>query len=376
MTRVVLAGLGHAHLFVLDAMRTGRLGSCELVVCTGEADHTYSGMTPGWLGGRYQREELSLPVAPLVAAAGATLLPHHVVGVDPSARTVQLADGSSTPYDLCSIAVGSLPSGLDLPGVRAHSRALKPLSEVAAIIDAVETMARRGSGRVVVVGGGVAGVEVALGVVARAQLVSARARLDVTLIGRESEPARDRAPAARRLIMRALQRHGIAWRGEVTVHGVSAEAVQCANGDLSSELTIWATGASAPSWFAASGLATDARGFLAVNGALQSVGDARVFAAGDSAAMVDSAHVTKAGVYAVRMGPRLARALASAIADTPLDTDWTPQRRFLALLNTGDGRAIASWGPFAAEGHWAMAWKDRLDRQFLEQFDWGGGANR
>lgn len=368
MTRVVLAGLGHAHLFVLEAMRTGRLGRCELVVCTGEAEHTYSGMTPGWLGGRYRREELSLPVAPLVAAAGATLLPHHVVGIDPAARTVRLADGASTPYDLCSIAVGSVPSGLDLPGVRAHARALKPLSEVAAIIDAVEMMARRGGGRVVVVGGGVAGVEVALGVVARARLVSASARLDVTLIGREPEPAFDRAPATRRLVRRALQRHDITWRGEVAVRGVSADAVQCADGDVPSDLTIWATGASAPAWFAASGLAVDARGFLAVNGALQSVSDSRVFAAGDSAAMVDAAHVAKAGVYAVRMGPRLARSLASAIAGAPLDTAWSPQRRFLALLNTGDGRAIASWGPFAAEGRWAMAWKDRLDRAFLQRF--------
>lgn len=368
MTRVVLAGLGHAHLFVLEAMRTGQLGRCELVVCTGEADHTYSGMTPGWLGGRYAREDLSLPVAPLVAAAGASLLPHHVVGIDPAARVVHLADGSSTSYDFCSIAVGSLPSGLDLPGVRAYARPLKPLSEVAAIIARVEAMTQRGEGRVIVVGGGVAGVEVALGIVARARLVSPRTQLQVTLIGREPEPAFDRAPATRRLVRRALARHQITWRGEVVVQGVSAESVQCADGDLPSELTIWATGASAPAWFGASGLATDARGFLAVNGALQSTSDARVFAAGDSAAMVDAAHVAKAGVYAVRMGPRLARSLASAVAGSPLDTKWTPQRRFLALLNTGDGRAIASWGSFAAEGRWAMRWKDRLDRQFLERF--------
>jgi pyridine nucleotide-disulfide oxidoreductase family protein len=368
VTRVVLTGLGHAHLCVLEAMRTGQLGRCELVVCTGEADHTYSGMTPGWLGGRYRREELSLPVAPLVAQAGATLLPHHVVSIAPAARVVHLADGSSTSYDLCSIAVGSVPSGLDLPGVRAHARPLKPLSEVAAIITQVEAMAQRGDGRVVVVGGGVAGVEVALGVVARARLVAPSTRLEVTLIGREPEPAFDRSPATRRLVRRALARHGIAWRGEVVVRGVSADAVHCADGDLPSELTIWATGASAPAWFAASGLATDASSFLAVNSGLQSTSDARVFAAGDSAAMVDAAHVAKAGVYAVRMGPRLARSLASAIAGTPLDATWTPQRRFLALLNTGDGRAIASWGPFATEGRWAMAWKDRLDRAFLARF--------
>jgi len=45
-----------------------------------------------------------------------------------------------------------------------------------------------------------------------------------------------------------------------------------------------------------------------------------------------------------------------------------PQRHFLALLATGDGRAIASRGPFGAEGAWAWRWKDRIDRRFLQQF--------
>ena len=38
------------------------------------------------------------------------------------------------------------------------------------------------------------------------------------------------------------------------------------------------------------------------------------------------------------------------------------------VFATGDGRAIASRGPFGAEGAWAWRWKDRIDRRFLQQF--------
>jgi hypothetical protein len=40
----------------------------------------------------------------------------------------------------------------------------------------------------------------------------------------------------------------------------------------------------------------------------------------------------------------------------------------LQVFATGDGRAIASRGPFGAEGAWAWRWKDRIDRRFLQQF--------
>ena len=53
-------------------------------------------------------------------------------------------------------------------------------------------------------------------------------------------------------------------------------------------------------------------------------------------------------------------------AEPPLR--YRPQRRVLALLNTGDGRAIFSYGSFAMSGRWAMALKDRIDRGFMRRF--------
>ena len=48
--------------------------------------------------------------------------------------------------------------------------------------------------------------------------------------------------------------------------------------------------------------------------------------------------------------------------------DYQPQHRFLALLATADGSAVASWGPLSAQGRWVLRWKDKIDRRFLQQF--------
>jgi selenide,water dikinase len=366
--RLVLAGLGHSHLFVLEAAIQGRLPDCELVVCTGEPDHVYSGMVPGWLGGRYEANEVFLPVEPLVKAAGATWRQAHVTGLEPVARTVTLADGSTEPYDLCSVAVGSVPTGLDLPGAREHAVPLKPLDNIRQIVLRLEALAASGGGNAVVVGGGVAGVEIAFGVAARLKLLGARETTTVGIVGREPAPAMDRGARVVRRVQQALRRNGITYTANTEVVAITADAVQTGVGAIPANLVIWATGPAAPSWLAETGLATDERGFLLVDDHLRSVGMPDVLAAGDCATLASHRGTDKAGVYAVRMGPRLVELIQHALGGAPLPKPYTPQRHWLALLNTGDGRAIASRNGIVLEGEWAMRWKDRIDRKFMGRF--------
>jgi NADH dehydrogenase FAD-containing subunit len=66
----------------------------------------------------------------------------------------------------------------------------------------------------------------------------------------------------------------------------------------------------------------------------------------------------------VRQGPPLAGNLRRAACGGAL-RPFTPQRRALALLNGGDGTAIASWGGLAARGRWAWRWKRRIDLRWM-----------
>ncbi len=369
MPRLVLAGLGHAHLFVLEAVAKGRFPRCDVIVCTGEPMHVYSGMVPGWLEGVYERPDLTIDVAALCARAGATLMSHHVTALDASARTLTLDDGTSVPYDVCSLAVGSAPAGMQLPGVREHAVPLKPLSNVERIIARLDTLAAHGRGDVVVVGGGLAGVELALASRARLARDSARARVSVSIVSREPSLFAERGERLARTLMAACAEADVSVYLRADVERVTETEVLMRNGDSrASDLTIWATGPSAHPWLAQSGLATDQRGFLLVDDFLRVSSRPELFAAGDCATLASARDTPKAGVYAVRMGPRLATVLGDAIRGRKPSVSFRPQSRWLALVSTANGRAVASWGPFSAQGAWALRLKDHIDRTFIARF--------
>ncbi|OGB12029.1 MAG: selenide, water dikinase SelD, partial [Burkholderiales bacterium RIFCSPHIGHO2_02_FULL_66_10] len=74
-----------------------------------------------------------------------------------------------------------------------------------------------------------------------------------------------------------------------------------------------------------------------------------------------------AGVFAVRMGPPLAKNLRLSLRGQPL-VAYNPQQRWLALISTGDRYAVASRGALGFAGAWVWTWKDWIDRRFMRKF--------
>jgi NADH dehydrogenase FAD-containing subunit len=164
------------------------------------------------------------------------------------------------------------------------------------------------------------------------------------------------APGAARRAEAALAAAGLSIQTGSTA---DAHPAHC------SDLLLWATGAEAYAWQRACGLAVSPRGFIRIDELLRSASHPEVFAVGDCAEWAEP--LPKAGVYAVRMGPVLSRNLRAALGAGSA-ARYRPQHRYLALLATGDGRAIAAWGGWSAEGRWAWRWKDHIDRGFLRRF--------
>ena len=122
----------------------------------------YSGMVPGLVAGQYRRDELEIDVWPLARRAGARTVVARATGVDAAERRILLDGRPPLAYDTASFDVGSTVSGLDLPGVREHALPTRPIAElVARAEDLVAALRGRDRPRVIVVGAGAGGVELA-----------------------------------------------------------------------------------------------------------------------------------------------------------------------------------------------------------------------
>ena len=98
---------------------------------------------------------------------------------------------------------------------------------------------------------------------------------------------------------------------------------------------------------------------------LRAVNGAPIWGAGDCVdAGGPSADTPKAGVYAVRQGPVLARNLRARWR-RGRRAKYVPQRTFLSLLNTADGKALLRWHGLVSHSRFAWRLKDRIDRRFV-----------
>jgi NADH:quinone reductase (non-electrogenic) len=221
--------------------------------------------------------------------------------IDRSAGRIELASGATLNYDYVIYAVGS--TGFVPASVVGATEFTYPLSE----FDEAERLRDRlrdatPTDPVVIVGGGLTGIEIAgeLGEQHRS----------VTVVTDILAPSL--SSGARRSVSRQLARLGV-----TVIEGLDAAVVSCtadsvtlADGRvLPSAVTIWTAGLAVPGLAAASGLSTDTMGRLVTDETLTSVDDPRIVGAGDAAA--------PSGV-ALRMSCQAAGPLGAQAANTVL----------------------------------------------------------
>jgi len=359
---LLLVGGGHSHLAVLKSFGDAPAEGVHLALLSPSRHAFYSGMVPGVVAGHYRPGDCRVDLGALAARAGARFLLDSAAGVDPARREVTTARGERLHYDVLSLDTGS--SAGEPAGAEEHALRVRPVEPFLAGWERLRESARRGEvRRVAVIGGGAAGVEVLLAM--RHGLAGA-----ATQFALFSELPILAGHGARRRMARILGERGVAVLSGRKVLAADENGIELDGGErFEAQAAVWATGAYAPSWVAQSGLATDARGFVAVRDTLQSHSCTEIFAAGDVATVVGEAR-PKSGVFAVRQGPVLARNLRRALAGE-VPVRFRPPSRSLALISCGDRYAVASWGRFALEGAWVWSWKDRIDRRFVERYRLG-----
>jgi selenide,water dikinase len=375
MKRLVLLGGGHAHVEVLRELAERPDDRWEVTLVTPYPWLTYSGMVPGLFAGHYEIDQCTIDLRALAERAQATLLTAMAIRVDTTDREVICDNGTNVPYDVLSLDVGSEPFGHDVRGVERHAVVIRPLEKALKGWSDVIVRAREGRiGAVSVVGGGAAGVEIALAMEYRLRQELGLAWAHVRVITNTGHVVPEFPEGARARLTRKLRRRNVGIHIGSAVTEVGPDYVRLEQGlEFASDAVFWATGGAAPPWIRASGFSTDDRGYLLTNDRLQSVSHPDVFGAGDCAAVEGRPHA-KAGVFAVRAGPALAANLRAALGGAALRPHATSPR-YLALVSTGNRHAVAVWNGWSWEGGWVWRWKDRIDRGFIARYG-APGAGR
>jgi selenide,water dikinase len=369
MKRLVLLGGGHAQVQVVKAFGAEPPSDARVVLINRSRLTPYSGMLPGLIAGHYSHAECHIDLAWLCKQANIAFVEQEAVALDADARRIECADGRSETYDVLSVDTGSTPPLAPVPGAAEHALPVKPIEHFLPHANSmVEACAALGRHSVALVGGGAAGFEVLLALAYRiGQQASGRAKVAFHWITDTPEILPAFPERVRRSALRITARRGIEVHTGARVQRVTPQSVELGGGGrIGAAHVVWATGAQPSSIFAQSGLRTDARGFIAVDAALCSLSHANVFASGDVASVVEHPR-PKAGVFAVRQGPPLARNLRLALQGRE-PQPFVPQQRFLVILSAGERYAIATKGNYAVEGRWVWSWKDWIDRRFMERF--------
>eukprot|EP00903_Cladosiphon_okamuranus_P015210 g14058.t1 len=404
---LVFIGGGHAHVHALKVIGMKPIPGVQVTLITRDVDTPYSGMLPGHIAGHYSKEACHIDLRKMARFAGVVLVHTEAVGLDTDKRLVHCKDGRPPiPYDVLSIDIGSTPKFVEAlnPMDLKFVTRVKPIDSFSARWDSIvervlaaapqnhstPSLPSNGSpsnasssraAKVVVVGGGAGGVELALAMQYRLKHLFRESGRDpdtvvVEIVNRGKVVLSSHNRRVQKVLKRVLAERKVeVHTGKEVVdvrdppEGVAGGVgtLVCSDGtEISFSEAIWCTNSGAAKWLRETELALTDQGFIEVNDFLESTNTPGVFAVGDCAHMVNHPR-PKAGVFAVRQGPPLAENLRRILEGRAMNS-FKPQKAFLGLISTGDENAVLSWRGLAWESTKLWTFKDYIDVKWMRKY--------
>ncbi|MGH9103892.1 MAG: NAD(P)/FAD-dependent oxidoreductase [Acidimicrobiales bacterium] len=299
--RVVVVGAGFAGLAVADGLAGGP------VAVTLVDRHVYTTFQPLL----YQVATAGLNPGDVAFSTRAFVRSRRavdfrqgeLVGMDPVARQVTLDDGSVLPYDCLVLAFGATTSYFGVRGAAERSMAIYTLDDAIGVrersVALLERASAHGAGsgelRVVIVGGGATGVEMAGTLAELGAVTLARdyphvdpSLAEVVLVEQQDRLLGGFHERLGAYALEALRRRGVRVRLGETVAEVMDHKVRLSSGEeLRSGMVVWAAGVAVGDVAGKLGLPQERGGRISVEQDLSVKGHPEVFAVGDVAAARD-----------------------------------------------------------------------------------------
>jgi len=363
--RLVLVGGGHAHLYSLKYADQFVSEGAEVVLVGPDRFHYYSGMGPGMLSRIYRPEQLRFDVQNMVKSRGGRFIQGKAKSVDADNRTLILEDGAKLSYDLISFNIGSQVPAHLIPGAQEEAFLVKPIENLERVRVAILDKIQAGNTKILLIGAGPAGVELTGNILRLVRNHGAQAQ--VKLASATDRILPNTTHRAARLAEHSLLQRGAQIFPNFIAKSMGAGCAYSQSGDvITYNIVILTIGIVPSDVFTVSGLKTSTDGALLVNDFLHSEAYPEIFGGGDCIA-IQGKSLPRIGVYAVRESPILYQNLLARLTAKPL-VAFKPQKRYLLILNLGDGTGIFVRRPFAWDGKLAFVLKNFIDTRFVLKF--------
>ena len=293
--RVVIIGGNFAGLVAASRLSCNH----DVTVIDPRVDFEWTPNIHEILSGVKNRDAVVLPRSECVSRYGHTFLRDAVTRIDRDSSTVSTEGGLLLPFDACLVAAGSQRTTFGIEGADKYAIGLRLVDDAVRIAGRLDKLAhRKRRASVVIVGGGVSGIEAAGELLRRRGQGDAFdihvVELQSRILGEQAEGLAE--DAAQRLASCAVQLHT-----GTTVARVNARSVVLGSGEkLTADLCIWSAGMVLPDFLGDSGLTEAGEDWLPVDDELRSHQADNIFVAGDCAGLPEP--IRKQAYNAMDMG--------------------------------------------------------------------------
>ncbi|MBX5476383.1 MAG: NAD(P)/FAD-dependent oxidoreductase [Clostridia bacterium] len=364
---IVILGAGYAGLSAYLELRRalGRRG--EVVLVNRGRTHYFTTELHEFVAGDEEEADITVPLDRLVQPPHRLVI-DRVAAIDAAARVVR-CERTEVPYGWLIVALGSIPEYYGVPGAKEHGVPLTDLRSARRLRNRLAGLAeRRPDARVIVVGGGLTGVQLA------AEIAESDPGLQVTVVDAGPQIMPGFEPELVEAAVRTLESKGVRLLTGRAIVEVDGEHVTLEGGETRGyDLLVWAGGVRANPVVRASGLPVTRGDRGLVDAHLRCTADERIFLAGDCSAPTDPATgrvVPPTAQMAVQEGRLAARNVCRAMRGEPLEAFVPRQRGVFASLGRHEG--VGRWGRESLYGVPAMVIKRLVEAHHA--YDVGGVA--
>lgn len=371
LRHLVLAGSGPAHLWLLAQLARSRPADLNISLVAGSTLAMPAVLLPDWLAGGVDLDLNDLRPAVLAQACQAKVIATPCRRLDATARVLELADASLLPFDWLSLDTEAhmARAGIEalMPGARSHALFVHPAAQFAQLWPQVLDLARRRPIHVVLVGGELLGLQLALAMAHALRAATPQHVSRLSWVTPEALTELLPRPALSAAVQARLRKLDVTVLNTTCV-GFESAAVLLGNGaSLVCDAPVLAGPVGMPDWLGESGLDRDARGRVKVDHQTRSLSHPHVLAVNDAASRESDTAAGPGDPGPLFEAGQLLRSLQAgwraAERRTPARALGLPRVRTLA---GGPGHALAAWRGLVATGAWVAAWRRSRVRRYLD----------